>query len=367
MNKKMKLKMEDFIFILLFIFFFFLIVEIFSPFFYSILWAILIFIVFHPLYKFILKKIKRDKFYNFKIKIVAIILSFFAVVIIVIPIIYLLFTLSNQFLGFYKVAVNFIKSNPDILKIDADNKLVMSISKLTKGYIDLTSLNLQQEIIKNIKNISTFFLNNTTSIVKNIASFIISFLFTIFTLYFLFVDGEYLKNIFFKAIPIDKRYTEILVKKFNETAYVVIVGYFTVAIVQGIIATILFLIFGIKNAILWGSILFISSFIPILGATAVWAPIAIYIMIFVSLTKGILLFIFAGFFISTMDNFLRPLIIKDKIKIHPLLIFFSILGALRFLGFSGIILGPIILILFFTIIDIFVDLFEDKQKKEVKK
>lgn len=362
----MKLKMEDILFIFLFLFFFFLIIKIFSPFFYSILWAVLIFIVFNPFYKKFLKKIKKDKFYGLKIKLISIIFSFFAVLIIVIPVIYLLFTLSNQFLGFYKIAVNFIKTNPELLKIDSNNKIVISIYKLTKGFIDLSNVNLQQEIIKNIKNISTFFLNNTTAIVKNIATFFISFLFTIFTLYFLFVDGEYLKDIFFKALPIDKNYTEILVKKFNETAYVVIVGYFIVAIVQGIIATILFLIFGIKNAVLWGSVLFFSSFIPILGATAVWAPISIYIMIFVSLPKGILLFIFAGFFISTIDNFLRPLIIKDKIKIHPLLIFFSILGALKFLGFSGIILGPIILILFFTIIDIFIDLFEHKQKKEDK-
>jgi predicted PurR-regulated permease PerM len=62
--------------------------------------------------------------------------------------------------------------------------------------------------------------------------------------------------------------------------------------------------------------------------------------------------VLCAIFISFLDNFLRPMFLKDRIKIHPLLIFFSILGGLKAFGFNGIILGPMIVILFFTIVDI---------------
>jgi len=68
--------------------------------------------------------------------------------------------------------------------------------------------------------------------------------------------------------------------------------------------------------------------------------------------KGVLFLCVAGFFISSVDNFLRPMFLKDRIQIHPLLIFFSILGGIRFFKLNGIVLGPLFLILFFTLIDI---------------
>jgi predicted PurR-regulated permease PerM len=72
--------------------------------------------------------------------------------------------------------------------------------------------------------------------------------------------------------------------------------------------------------------------------------------------------ILCAFFISFLDNFLRPFFLKDRIKIHPLLIFFSILGGLQVFGFNGILLGPIVVILFFTIVDILLE--DDSQTLE---
>jgi predicted PurR-regulated permease PerM len=58
-------------------------------------------------------------------------------------------------------------------------------------------------------------------------------------------------------------------------------------------------------------------------------------------------------FISTLDNFLRPLFLHNRIQLHPLIIFFAILGGLRTFGFNGLILGPMLVILFLTVLDLF--------------
>ena len=70
---------------------------------------------------------------------------------------------------------------------------------------------------------------------------------------------------------------------------------------------------------------------------------------------GVLFMVFSMVFISGTDNILRPIFLKDRIKLHPLIIFFAILGGIFTLGFNGFILGPVLVILFLTVLDIFLD------------
>jgi predicted PurR-regulated permease PerM len=69
----------------------------------------------------------------------------------------------------------------------------------------------------------------------------------------------------------------------------------------------------------------------------------------------VLFLILSAFFISTLDNFIRPLFLKDRINLHPLIIFFSILGGVSAFKFNGLILGPVIVILFLTVLDLFLN------------
>ena len=69
----------------------------------------------------------------------------------------------------------------------------------------------------------------------------------------------------------------------------------------------------------------------------------------------------SGVCISFLDNFLRPLFLKDRINVHPLVIFFSILGGINLFGMNGLILGPLIVILFFTVLDLLVSSTTNKE------
>ena len=109
---------------------------------------------------------------------------------------------------------------------------------------------------------------------------------------------------------------------------------------------------------------FFTTFLPLVGCALVWFPIGISMCFTHSLLKGLLFLIIAGSTISFMDNFLRPFFLKDRIKIHPLLIFFSMLGGVKMFALNGIILGPMIVILFFTILDMALETEEKKAMDE---
>jgi predicted PurR-regulated permease PerM len=126
-----------------------------------------------------------------------------------------------------------------------------------------------------------------------------------------------------------------------------------VAIVQAVLAYIIFVIFRINGAMVFACLTFICVFIPMIGGAIIWLPIGISIILSGDLVRGILFLIISGIFISLLDNIFRPLFLQDRIQLHPLIIFFAIMGGVNAYGFNGIILGPIAVILFLTVLDLF--------------
>ena len=126
------------------------------------------------------------------------------------------------------------------------------------------------------------------------------------------------------------------------------------------------LIFGVKGALLFSVVLMFASFVPMFGAAIVWIPIGVVIFITDSAIKGILFLLICGICVSFLDNFLRPMFLKDRIHVHPLVIFFAILGGVQVFGLNGLLLGPMIVILFFTVLDMLVNNDSKDTETEIK-
>jgi predicted PurR-regulated permease PerM len=97
----------------------------------------------------------------------------------------------------------------------------------------------------------------------------------------------------------------------------------------------------------------IASFVPMIGTALVWVPIAASIFFSGQPGAALTFLALSAFLVATLDNFIRPVLLHDRLKIHPLLIFFAILGGLKIFGFNGILLGPLVLMLFFAAAELF--------------
>jgi predicted PurR-regulated permease PerM len=95
------------------------------------------------------------------------------------------------------------------------------------------------------------------------------------------------------------------------------------------------------------------SFIPVGGTALIWLPASILLFIQGAIAKGFILLGF-GFIISMVDNLLRPFFISSRTNIHPLLLFFAVLGGVDAFGLIGLVAGPLIVTLFLTLIEIYV-------------
>jgi predicted PurR-regulated permease PerM len=175
----------------------------------------------------------------------------------------------------------------------------------------------------------------------------------IFSLFFFYADGPYLARLVLHAIPIKREYISTLTGKFMDITRNLFFGYIMVALIQAVMAYIIFCIFHVRGALVFAGITFICVFIPMIGGGLVWLPLGLIRIFSGDVAGGIIFLLVSGTFISLLDNFMRPMFLKDRIQLHPLIIFFAILGGVSSFGFNGLILGPMIVILFLTVLDLF--------------
>ena len=107
-----------------------------------------------------------------------------------------------------------------------------------------------------------------------------------------------------------------------------------------------------------------APIIPMFGATIIYIPLAILKIASGDIASGVIFLIVSVIFISGIDNILRPVFLRDRIHLHPLVIFFAILGGLFVFGFNGFILGPVLVILFLTVLDLFLTEHKIDQKDQ---
>lgn len=340
----------------LFAFLFFLIIFMMYPFSTVILWTALLYVLLRPLYILTVNKVtKNGKNVKIKRNLFAAIFAIGTLILIITPILIMGTTLIQQGISFLQATETYIKQNfNDIIESEFIQKVIQKAQSLGISLPITEKSELKNSVLGLIHGYSSKLFVIGTNFVSSAGSFIVSLVFIVFALYFCFIDGPYLGNLIKKAIPIEPTHMKVLTTKFSDITKNLFAGYILVALYQGLAAFIIMLCFKVPGALFLSVILMFTTFIPISGAATVWLPVGIVICATRSFIQGIIFLILSAFCISFMDNFLRPLFLKDRINVHPLVIFFAILGGISFFGINGLILGPLIVILFFTVLDLLV-------------
>jgi predicted PurR-regulated permease PerM len=352
------------IFLVFFLALFLLVARLFYPFMTILLWSALLYVLLLPLFNRITREGRERPLKGFGRNIVAGTFSLLGVLLVVVPLAFLAFNMIRQVGDLAGEAVKALEKHPEILDLSPSGRLGGFIYRLSDGALDLSSVNLRGEIYRFFAGSSGKVIGLSGALIKNAATFLIALAFIVFTLYFFFVDGGHLLSVLVNAIPIEHEYTRLFMRTLRDMSKQLVVGYFLVALYQATAAFLLFTIFRVKGALVLAALTAIASFLPMVGASLVWLPLSLARILNGDLPGGIALLLLSGLFISTLDNFIRPILLRDRLKIHPLLIFFSILGGLEIFGFNGIILGPLILILFFTAARLYDKVYDRKGEEE---
>ena len=191
------------------------------------------------------------------------------------------------------------------------------------------------------------------SVLGGIGSFFINLLVAILLLFFLLNGGRKWEQYLASVIPMKNINKKETMDRINLMVKSNAIGIPLVAILQGIIALIGYLIFNVPNAGLAAIATGFCSIVPIVGTMVVWVPLGIYFMVLGQWGQAIGLLAFSAIFISQSDNLLRFVLQKKMANTHPLITIFGVIVGLSLFGFIGIIFGPLLVSLFLLFVDMF--------------
>ncbi len=184
---------------------------------------------------------------------------------------------------------------------------------------------------------------------QNVARFLVLFFLMLYLLFFVLRDGEQMLEALIRALPLGDERERALFAKFAEVSRATIKGTLIIGLVQGFLGGVMFSILGITGAVFWGVVMVILSVLPIVGASIVWIPAAIFLLINGAWIKALVLVIFGAVVIGLLDNILRPLLVGRDTKMPDYIILLSTLGGLSVFGISGFVIGPVIASLFLSV------------------
>lgn len=193
--------------------------------------------------------------------------------------------------------------------------------------------------------------NNFGALFSGVMDLAVSFLISLITLYVLLKNSVALKKKILEWSPLPTILDEEIINKMHLAVSSVIKGTLGMAIIQGLVAGIGFIIFGVPQPMLWVLACVFASLIPIVGSGLVTVPSAIYLFFFGSPIAALGMLLWGTFLVGTIDNIIRPLLMEKGIDAHPFLILLSVLGGISFFGPIGFLLGPVLVTLLFTLLD----------------
>ncbi len=190
-------------------------------------------------------------------------------------------------------------------------------------------------------------------LLDSVSSFIINSLVLVFVLYFMLIGGERMEKYLFSLLPFDDDNKKSVIHSVKMMVTSNAIGIPLLAIIQGVVATIGYIIFDAPSPILFGFLTCFATIIPLIGTSLIWFPLAVYLALTGDWFNAIGLAIYALIVISNSDNLIRFILQKKMADTHPLITVFGVIIGLTLFGFWGVIFGPLLLSVFILCIDIF--------------
>ncbi|MCP9495412.1 MAG: AI-2E family transporter [Pyrinomonadaceae bacterium MAG19_C2-C3] len=314
--------------------------NIILPFVDVLAWSTVLVIVFYPVHRKILERVKSPSWS-------AVISCVLVIITILLPLTLLTLAVVNE-AG--KFAQSIQASGGNLLNVNSPT--INRIYEWLGQYVDVNQMRSQEFIVERVRGMSGAIANRTLGLVGGVAGAIVQVFFIIFTMYYFFRDGDNIRHSLYGMVPLDRGQTRDIFARTRDVISASLYGVVVIAVIQGAMGGIAFWLLGIPSPLLWSVVMMFLCLIPMLGAFVVWVPAAIYLAANGSYVQAAILVFIGAVPIGMVDNFLRPKLVGEKTRLHELLIFFSVLGGLQVFGVLGIVMGPVVVVITLTLIDI---------------
>lgn len=297
-----------------------------SPFLPALAWAVALAVLFAPLQRWLESRLRHPNLAT-TVSVLMIVLM------VIVPATFVVQQVVMQAASGSKLIENKIESGEWRRAIESQPRLAPLADKIDKA-IDLPDT---------VKSLTNWLSGMAASVVRGSVFQLVSFGLVFYLLYFLLRDRSIILDAIRDLSPLSELETEHLLERVGDTLHATIYGTLAVASMQGTLGGLMFWWLGLPAPFLWGVVMGLFAIVPVLGAFVVWIPAALFLMIEGSWGKALILTMWGGLVVGTIDNLLRPVLVGKRLKQHTLLAFLSVVGGLVVFGASGLIIGPVLL------------------------
>jgi predicted PurR-regulated permease PerM len=305
------------------------------PFIPAIIWATALAVIAYPLHEWILRRVNRPS-------IAAVIVILVIGVVVIGPGIFLGQTLISQ-IGKGAETLK-TQAGPEQWKntVESNPKLASAINWI-QPHLDV------RNIAEGAANTAA---SQVSAFVGGLIWIVAQLVITFFTLFYFLRDKRLIIKTIKSLVPLSQSETDKMFSRLGNTIYATIYGTFAVSLVQGILGGLMFWLLGIPAPVLWGTLMFLLSLVPVLGAPVVWIPASIFLAVTGDWGKALILAGWGLIVIGSIDNLLYPVLVGDRLRLHPLLVFFSVIGGLALIGAAGLVLGPLAVVVTIMLVEV---------------
>ncbi len=322
------------------------------PFMSVIIMAMVVTGIFRPLYRWLSRRMRRSA--------ASVLTCAIIFIILFIPIVLLVGILSTEAYGLYQMGRDTVISDQVKSLLKASHLLDRINPLLAHVNIELSGMEINRALSELGKQIGLFVYQQASTIASNVLSFLAYFFFMLMVTYFLLIDGHKLVSFLIDLSPLPQEQEEILIGKFKDMAGAILVGNGLAGMTQGFLGGFLFYFFGLKSPLMWGVIMALLAFLPILGIGMVFIPAVVYLLLKGRIAAGIFFIFFYIVVSGGVEYILKPKLVGRQVRMHTVMVFLSIMGGLKLFGILGIIYGPLIVTAFLTLADIYRVSYQDQ-------
>lgn len=323
----------------------YLMYRIFLPFLPGIAWAIVLVVVFQPVYR------KLVVWFHGRTVMAATVLSIAVAGFIVVPLLFAVVHLARGVVGSYTWLQGELAGGRSPLDLVRQVPAFARTLDFVGRYVDLQAIDLRDVSLNALQTLGNYLAHQAGSLAANVLRAVLTLIVVVVTMVVLFLQWPAFLNVVQRLLPLPEEDKKAVFRELDAATRAIFYGVVMTAAVQAVLGTIGFAIAGVPLPVLFGGALFFAAMLPS-GTVLVWLPIALWVLISGRTGWGIFLLVWGGAVVSTVDNLLRPIFIGRGLRMHMLLVFFGTLGGMIAFGLIGLFTGPLVITVFLFLIEV---------------
>ena len=207
--------------------------------------------------------------------------------------------------------------------------------------------------VSNVETAAGYLTRSVQFIISQVGGLLITTVVMIFLLYFMLISSKEMEKYVSDLLPFQDENKHAVTHEVHKIVLSNAIGIPILAVIQGSIAMIGYWAAGVPGFFLFGVLTAVATIIPIIGTGIVWFPLVVYLALTGNWIAAIGLLAYCLIVVINIDNVFRFILQKKMADTHPLITVFGVILGLKFFGFWGVIFGPLLMSLFFLLINMF--------------